>query len=122
MTSLDTIFIDGLPVDPRLVIAPADYRGSVTRRIEVRLPSAVVLQELQESCDPSLTSARLRDFLETDAKDYRSREAYLLFARAVAGIPSTEKQKGPFRWAWTATTDVAEDAAMMCLIGTAIAL
>lgn len=122
MTSLDTIFIDGLPVDPRLVIAPADYRGSIACRIEVRLPSNVVLHELQESCDASLTPERLRDFMAVDAKDYRSREAYLLFARAVAGIPSSEKQKGPFRWAWTGTTNVAEDAATICLMGTAISL
>ena len=122
MTLLNTIFIDGLPVDPQLVIAPADYRGSVTCRIEVCLPLDVVLHELQESSNPSLTAEKLRDFLAADAKDYRSREAYLVFARAVAGIPSSEKQNGPFRWAWTDTTEVAEDATTMRLKGTAIAL
>jgi hypothetical protein len=122
MPAGSTILIDDIAVDPRVVVASPETRGMDVVRIEVRLPSSVVLHELRQSCDPALTSDQLRAFLVSDARDFRARAAYLAIARAVAGFPSDQEIASPKRWSWSNTTEVTEREGVIRFFGGAVAL
>ena len=122
MDAPQVILIDAASVDPSSVIARPDTSGVSDHQIEVRFPSKVVLHELQQSCDATLTDEMLQSFLEADAADWRSRDAYLAMARAVAGIPSNQKLIGPLHWAWTKTSRVALEGGDVRFFGSAVAL
>ena len=113
------VLIEDKEVDPRIVTAlpvPCSLPGV---RIEIWIPSQIVLHELQESCDPSLTAAMLSGFLAEDAQDYRAREAYLSMVVAVADLPSREKATIPNHWNWSCTHEVRELDRQIHFIGTA---
>ena len=122
MTSFATVLIDDQKVDARLVTAQASSSGSPACRIEVRIPSHVVLHELQQSCDPMLTRERLGAFLVEDARSYRAREAYIAIAVSVATSPRRDRLTMPHRWNWSSTLEVRELDGHVHFIGTAIPL
>jgi hypothetical protein len=113
------VLIEDKEVDPRIVTAlpvPCILPGV---RIEICIPSQIVLHELQESCDPSLTAAMLSGFLAEDAQDYRAREAYLAMVVAVAGLPAREQGANQNHWNWSDTLEVRELDGQIHFIGTA---
>ena len=114
------VLIEDQEVDPRIVTALPAPSCLPSVHIEICIPSQVVLHELQESCDPSLTADRLSGFLAEDARDYRAREAYLAMVVAVAALPTGEKATNPNHWNWSDTLEVREVDGQIHFIGTAI--
>lgn len=119
MNDRAAILIDGKALDPRFVSADATSTSGANVRIEVFLPSHVVLHELQECCDATLTGEKLCGFLATDAKDYRGRAAYLTIARACSGIQFEAQAGVPARWNWCECVEVSEGDGMVRFLGTA---
>lgn len=120
MQAAAKVLIEEKEVDPRIVTAlpvPSSLPGV---RIEICIPLQVVLHELQESCDPSLTADSLSGFLAEDAQDYRAREAYLAMVVAVAAFPTSEKTTNLNHWNWSDTSEVREVDGQIHFIGTAI--
>ena len=119
MADPDPIIIDGAPVDPLTVDASPSSATEGCARIEVRLPLAMVLHELQQSCDPELTRENLWQFLSSDARDPQGRGAYLGMVKAVSCRQRKDAMHDRVAWIWVDTLEVHEDDEAIVFVGTA---
>ena len=113
-----TVRLDGVAVDPCSVIAGSHAEAPAEHHIEIQIEAKILLHELQQF-GVEVSEQTLREFVATDARDERARDAYLMITRCiVAPLPQQKLSLGILRprnparhtlaprWKWTETADV----------------
>ena len=127
-----SVNVDGTAVDPCSVIAASPSAASSEHTIEVCIPTAILLHELQQS-GVDVSERTLADFVAADARDERARDGYLTIARfVIAPLPRQRRFLGIFalpsrahhviapRWAWTESSGAEYHGDTIVLSGRAV--